>query len=221
VLAEQLISQALPVLQPADTGQQALNFMDDYRISHLPVIKEKEYLGLITDKMVYDLNLAEERIESHIMHLHTPNVHAKQHLYEVASMMYKLNLTLIPVVDEEHNYLGSITLSNVSAIFAQMMSLLEPGGIIILETTWNNYSASQISQIVEGNDARILSLFVTRISQTDNIEVMLKLDKVDLSSVIQTFTRYDYQIAAVYMDDSALNDMYEDRLGQFLRYLNI
>jgi len=101
------------------------------------------------------------------------------------------------------------------------MSLLEPGGIIILETTWNNYSASQISQIVEGNDARILSLFVTRISQTDNIEVMLKLDKVDLSSVIQTFTRYDYQIAAVYMDDSALNDMYEDRLGQFLRYLNI
>jgi Mg/Co/Ni transporter MgtE len=135
--------------------------------------------------------------------------------------MYKLNLTLIPVVDEEHNYLGSITLSNVSAIFAQMMSLLEPGGIIILETTWNNYSASQISQIVEGNDARILSLFVTRISQTDNIEVMLKLDKVDLSSVIQTFTRYDYQIAAVYMDDSALNDMYEDRLGQFLRYLNI
>ena len=49
----------------------------------------------------------------------------------------------------------------------------------------------------------------------------IKLDKVDLSAVIQTFTRYNYEIAAVYMDDSMLDDMYEDRLEQFLKYLNM
>ncbi len=221
VIAEQLISETLPVMKPADTGQQALNLMDVYRVSHLPVVKDREYLGLISDKLIEDLNLAEERIEAHVMQLHTPHVHAKQHLFEVASVIYKLNLTVVPIVDEEHNYIGAITLNDVAGKFAQLMSFLEPGGIIILETTWNNYSASQICQIVEGNDARILSLFVSRISQSDNISIMLKLDKVDLSSVIQTFTRYDYQISTVYMDDSTLTDMYEDRLEQFLRYMNI
>jgi len=221
VIAEKLLSETLPVMRPEDTGQQALNLMDDYRVSHLPVVKEKEYLGLISDKLIEDLSLTGERIEAHVMQLHTPHVHAKQHLFEVASVMYKLNLTVVPVVDEEHNYIGAITLSDVAARFAQLMSFSEPGGIIILESTWNNYSASQIAQIVEGNDARILSLFVSRVSSSDHISIMLKLDRVDLSAVIQTFTRYDYQISAVYMDDAMLDDMYEDRLEQFLRYMNI
>lgn len=221
MLAENLISETLPIMRPSDTGQQALNWMDLFRVSHIPVVKDREYLGLISDKFIYDLNLHEEQIESQIMQLHTPHVHPKQHLFEVGSIMYTLGVSVIPVVDEEHNYLGAITLPDVSAKFAQHMSLMEPGGIIILQTNWNNYSTSQISQIVEGNDARILSLFAYRIEGSDNMEVAIKLNRMDLSSVIQTFTRYDYQIASVYMDDSMLNDMYDDRLEQFLKYLNI
>jgi signal-transduction protein with cAMP-binding, CBS, and nucleotidyltransferase domain len=221
LIAENLIAETLPVMRPGDTGQQALNWMDVYRVSHLPVVKEREYLGLISDKLIYDLNLTEESIDFHTMQLHTPHVHPRQHIFEVASIMYRLNLSVLPVVDDDHNYTGAITLDGLSGRFARLFSLQEPGGIIILQTTWNNYSASQISQIVEGNDARILGLFVNRIEQSDNLEVTIKLDKVDLSSVIQTFTRYDYLISAVYMDDSMLNDMYEDRMEQLLRYMNI
>ncbi|HOY52029.1 MAG TPA: hypothetical protein PLX49_09695 [Prolixibacteraceae bacterium] len=135
--------------------------------------------------------------------------------------MYKLNLEVIAVVDSSHNYLGAILLRDLSARLARLFSVTEPGGVLILRTTWNKYSTSQISQIIEGNDTRILSLFVSRTEKSDLIEVTIKLDKVDLSAVIQTFTRYDYEIAAVYMDDSMLNDMYEDRLEQFLKYLNM
>jgi acetoin utilization protein AcuB len=221
VLAENLISEILPVLKPSDTGQQALNLMDVFRVSHLPVVRDKYYVGLISDQFIYDRNLAEESLENHLSQLYTPHVLPKQHIIEAASLMYKMNISVIPVTDEEHTYIGSITIYDISRQFAQLVSLQEPGGIIILQTVPNNYSASQISQIVEGNDSRILSLFVSRIAGSDNLEVTIKLDKVDLASVIQTFTRYNYNITSVFMDESILDDMYEDRLEQFLRYMKI
>lgn len=219
MLAEDLISLTLPVLHPADKGQQALNLMDVFRVSQLPVVRDKEYLGLISDLFIYDMNRPEDPIENHLAQLPTPHVSLNQHIFEVGAMMYKLNLNVLPVTDADHNYLGSITIFDLALHFARLVSIPDPGGIIILETAANNYSASQISQIVESNDARILTLFVSRTEEPDHLEITLKLDKMDLSSVIQTFTRYNYVIKAVYMDESLLNDMFQERLEEFLRYM--
>ncbi len=221
VVAENLINATLPVLHPSDTGKQALALMDRFRVSHLAVVSGEEYLGLINDKFIGDLKLAENTLESEISLLSKPHVHTGYHLLEVASLMQALHLSLVPVLDEEHHYKGALALTNLSGVFFQMVSLQDPGGILVLQTPRNNYSTVQISQIIEGNDARILCLFVSRIPESDNLEVTLKLDKVDLSSVIQTFTRYGYQISAAYMDDSVLYDLYEDRMEQFLRYINV
>jgi len=221
VLAEKMISETVPVIQPSDTGQRALNCMDVLRVSHLPVVRGKEYQGLISDKYIDDFNLTDVPLDSQNLQLPAPHVHLKQHIYEAATVIYKLNLSLLPVLDDEHNYFGSITLSDFSRQLCRILSVEEPGGVIILQTTRNNYSVSQISQIIEGNDAKILNLFVTRIEDTDNLEVTIKLDQVDISAVLQTFTRYDYQISAVYMDDSMLSSMYEDRLELLLRYMNL
>ena len=85
----------------------------------------------------------------------------------------------------------------------------------------NYYSLVQISQIVESNDTKILSFFLNRISGTTRLEIILKLDKEDLSPVIQSFSRYNYQIKAVYLDNSMLNDLYQDRYDQFMKFMNI
>jgi acetoin utilization protein AcuB len=221
MLAEKIISETLPVLHPSDTGQQALGLMDVFRVSELPVVRDKAYLGLLSDKLIYDLNLPEERIEVKIKQLHTPHVHAKQHILEAAAVMYKLNLSVLPVVDDEHNFIGTITLHDLTGKLALMISIQEPGGIIVLQVNRNNYSTSQISQIVEGNDARILNLFTYKNDDSENLEIVIKLDKVDISPVIQTFTRYNYQITSVFNDDSMLNEMYEDRMEEFIRYMEI
>jgi acetoin utilization protein AcuB len=221
VLAKNLISEAVPFLMLSDTGQKALNCMETFRISHLPVVKDYTYIGLISDRFIEDLNLAESTLEEYSSQIPPIHIHPEQHIYEVASLMYKNNLSLLPVVNEEHAYLGSVTLTDVSAQLIRMLSVPEPGGVIVLQTAGNNYSASQISQIVEGNDARILSLLVNRTDESGNLEITVKIDRVDLSAVLQTFLRYGYQINAVYMDDSILHDMYEDRVELLLRYMNI
>ncbi len=221
MFAKELISDIIPVLKPEDKGQTALNWMDTFRVSHLPVVKEEEYLGLISDKFIYDLNLNEEVIDKHIMQLHTPHIHENQHIVEAASAMYKLLVTVLPVVNDVHTYKGCIILPDISREFARMLSLGEPGGVIILNIPDHSYSLSQISQIVESNDTRLLSFFALKPVDSDMLQVTIKLNKVDLSGVIRTFERYDYQIASVFMDDSMLQDLYEDRLEQFIRYLNI
>lgn len=221
MLAENLISDSLTSIKSSEKGKKALNLMDVYRVSHIPVVNNTKYLGLVSDKIIYDLNLLEEPIETQLDKLNTSHVHKDQHIFEVAILMYKLKLSVLPVLDTDHYYLGAITLYDLARRFAKLFSLEEIGGVIILEMDVNNYSLSEISQIVESNDVRILSCFMDRKHGTNFIDVILKLNKEDLSPVIQSFMRYNYNVKAVYLDQSELKDLYKDRFDLFMRFMNI
>jgi len=195
--------------------------MDVFRVSHLAVVDNSKYLGMVSDKLIYDLDILDKPVSNVLDKLNTAHVHEDQHIFEVAILMYKLKLSVIAVLDAEHYYIGSITLYDLARRFARLFSLQEIGGVIVLEMNVNNYSLAQISQIVESNDTKILSFFMNRIPGTNNLDIILKLDKEDLSPVIQTFMRYDYNVKAVYLDHSMLNDLYKDRYDQFMKYMNI
>lgn len=221
MLAEKLISDSLTSVNSAETGRKALNHMDVYRVSHIPVVNESKYLGLVSDKLIYDLNLLDLPIETQLDKLNTSHVHREQHIFEVAILMYKLKLSVLPVLDTDHYYLGAITLYDLARRFAKLFSLEETGGVIILEMNVNNYSLSEISQIVESNDIKILSCFLDRKHGTNILDVILKLDNDELSPLIQAFIRYDYNVKAVYLDQSELKDLYKDRFDQFMKFMNI
>jgi CBS domain-containing protein len=204
-----------------EKGKRALNTMDVYRVSHIPVVNGSIYLGLVSDKLIYDLNLLELPIELLLDKLNTSHVHKDQHIFEVAILMYKLKLSVLPVLDSDHNYLGAITLYDLARRFAKLFSLEEIGGIIILEMNVNNYSLSEISRIVESNDIKILSCFLDRKPGTHILDVILKLNDDELSPLIQAFMRYDYNVKAVYMDQSEIGDLYKDRFDQFMKFMNI
>jgi CBS domain-containing protein len=221
LLAEKLISDSLTSVSSTEKGKRALNTMDVYRVSHIPVVNGSIYLGLVSDKLIYDLNLLELPIELQLDKLNTSHVHKDQHIFEVAILMYKLKLSVLPVLDSDHNYLGAITLYDLARRFAKLFSLEEIGAVIILEMNVNNYSLSEISRIVESNDIKILSSFIDRKPGTNVLDVILKLDKDELSSLIQAFMRYDYNVKAVYMDQSEIGDLYKDRFDQFMKFMNI
>ena len=221
MLAVKLISNVIPSVRSTEKGKKILNTMDVFRVSHLPVVDDNRYIGLISDKFIYDMNLVKSSIEKETAKLATTHVHEEQHIFEVASLMYKLKLSVIPVLKSGHEYLGAITLYDLARRFARYFSLEEVGGVIVLEVNVNDYSLTQISQIVESNDTKILSFFLNRIPGTNSLEIIIKLDKEDLSPVIQTFTRYDYNVKGIYLDHSMLNDLYMDRYQQFMKYMNI
>lgn len=221
MLAENLISDSLTSVNSAEKGKQALNYMDMYRVSHIPVVNDSKYLGLVSDKIIYDLNLLEDPIETQLDKLNIVHVHNKQHIFEIAILMHKLKLSVVPVLDTDHYYLGAITLYDLARRFAKLFSLEETGGVIILEMDIHNYSLAEISRIVESNNVKILSSFMDHKRGTNMVDVILKLNKEDLSPVIQSFMRYDYNVKGVYLDQSELKDLYKDRFDQFMKFMNI
>ena len=110
MLAENLISEVVPAIKSSEKGQKALNWMDVFRVSHIPVVNGANYLGLVSDKMIYDLDLIDKPIETEIEKLNTSHVHKDQHIFEVAIVMYKLKVSVVAVLDTDHYYLGAITL---------------------------------------------------------------------------------------------------------------
>ncbi len=221
MLAKDLLSDVIPSIMTSDTGIKALTWMEIFRISHLPIVNNNEFLGLISDTDIYDLNEADEPIGSHPLSLIRPFVYRNQHIYEVISLVSKLNLSLIPVLNEQNHYMGCITMQNLVAKFSKLTGANESGAIIILELNVNDYVLTEIAQIVEGNDAKILSLYVSTFKTSTQLNVTLKLNTSDLSSVVQTFERYNYNIKASFMEDEALEHFYEDRFEEFMNYLDI
>jgi len=221
VTASELISDSIPTVSLEETGLKALNLMEVFHVNHLPVVNGAEYFGVISDQDIYNADNFEEQIEQYGINFPQPHVHRNQHVFEVVGIASQCGVTVVPVLDMDHSYMGAISQREANRKLADLVAVNEPGGIIVLELCKTDYSLSQIAQIVESNDAKILSFFVSRPSESSKeLDVTIKLNKMDLSGVLQTFTRYDYNIKATYMDDSRINNLYDDRFDQFMRYLN-
>ena len=221
MLAKELISEVVPTLKTSDTGLQALSWMEIFRISHLPIVNNREFLGLISDKDIYNLNMAEEPIGNHKLSLFSPFVRMDQHIYEVIEIVSRLELTVVPVLDGENNYLGLITLNDLLQRFAGLSALKHPGGIIELELNVNDYTLTQIAQIVEGNDAKILSMYLSSPEDSMLMNVTIKVNTTDITSILQTFNRYNYKVKASYMESEEMESLMKNRYDEFMKYLSI
>lgn len=221
MLAKDLISEVVPALRTSDTGLQALNLMEVFRISHLPIVNHNEFLGLISDNDIYDMNMAEEPIGNHMLTLQTNFVYEYEHIYQVISEIYKAKLTLAPVLKENKEYMGCITLKDLVDYFAKITAVDTPGGIIVVEMSSHDYSAAEITYILEANDAKILSMYVTSPENSMRLDVTIKTNKEDVSDIEQSFIRHDYTIKAVFSQESKMEELNEERFDAFMRYLNI
>jgi len=221
LIAKDLISDVVPALKTSDTGLKALNWMEIFRISHLPIVNNRDFLGLISDTDIYDLNMADEPIGNHSLSLFSPFVTSDQFIYEVIHMVARLKLTVVPVLDDQNNYLGLITMNELVQHFGDLVAVNNPGGILVLELHQNDYSLTQIAQIIESNDARILSFYVSTPENSMKMEIIIKTNSIDLSSITQTFERYDYHIKAAFMGEHEAETLYENRFESFMKYLNV
>ena len=221
MLAREMISDVVPALKTSDTAQTALNWMEIFRVSHLPIVNETDYLGLISDSDIYDLNQPEEPIGNHSLSLPRPSVKGTQHIYEVLALAARHKLTVVPVVDDDNLYGGVITYNELISAMAAISAVDQPGGVIILQVLQRDYSMSRISQIVESNDARILSMHITSNPDSTVLEITLKINTADLASIIRTFERYSYEVTTWVTDNDEMDRFYTDRYNLLMKYLNM
>ncbi len=220
MLAKDLISEVIPVVKTSDTGAQTLTWMENFRVSHLPVVNNTDFLGLVSDSDIYALDDPDAALGSHHLSLFSPFVLEQQHFYEVVDLVHRLNLTIIPVLNQDKVYLGSIVLRDLVKHFARFIAADQPGAIIILSMTSHDYSITEIGRLIEENNAKLLSLSAVSPPDSMQLEVSLKVNTQDVTSILRSFERYGYAIHATYLEDEELDDLYRSRYEEFMRYLN-
>jgi acetoin utilization protein AcuB len=219
--AKDLISEIIPSLKTSDTGQTALNWMEIFRISHLPIVNNQDFLGLISDTDIYDTNQPDEPIGNHELTLLKPYVTDDQHLFEVIGLAARLRLSVVPVLNNKNHYRGVITTNDLIHYIAGMSSLDQPGGILVLELIEHDYSLSQIAQIVESNNIKVLSMYVTSPRESTRLELTLKVNATDLLALIKTFERYNYDVKTWVTTNDSINRFYSERFDLLMKYLNM
>lgn len=220
MLVKEISIDKLIPLKTSDSGLTALAWMEEFKVSHWPVVNEEDFLALVCDTDIYNLNNPEEALGNHQLSLLRPYVSIHQSIFDLIKIVDEQNLSLIPVLDEHHRYLGVITLRTLLIHTSRLLGVKEPGAVIILELNQNDYFLSQIVQIVESSDSRILSLNVFIIPESTRLNVIIKINRVELGPVLQTFTRFNYTIKAYFTDESMSDDLL-DRYDEFMNFLNI
>lgn len=220
MLAKDLISIDIPPLKVGDDAQKALEWMDEFKVSHLPVIDKTHYVGIVSDAEILDHISATDHLSKIRRTLSKPFVYEQYHAYEVLKMYSLLKISVIPVIDSKEHYIGVVTMQKMLDYFAQITAAQEPGSIIVLELHQRDYSLSQIAQIAESNGAKVLSLFLTPRPESTELDVTLKLNIQDVSAVLQTFERYSYTIKASFAHN-VQNKAIKDRYDALMHYLNI
>ncbi len=221
MVARELISDSVPTIKPTDNGEDALILMEEFKITHLPVVDNGALLGLISEADIFELKQPEAPFGNHNLSLQSPFVLEQSHLYDVAELMTRLNLTVVPVVHQsEAEYVGSILHTRVAHELANFFALHGPGGIISLQMKEVNYSMFEIARIVEDSGARILSSSVKVEPESRFYQVTIKLNLEDISSVIKAFERYGYHVESYYMNSGMLDTIMQERFDSLIRYLD-
>jgi acetoin utilization protein AcuB len=218
--AKELITEEIPPLMHTDSGEKALRWMDEFKVSHLPVLKNGNFVGVLSEADVLDKMSVDASLDSLFDHLPRPYVHENAHIYEVLAKLSDHRVSVLPILDENEKYIGCTTVYHLLTVIANTGSIKETGGILVLEVNTNDYSLSQIAQIVESNNAKILSSYILSTVDSTKIEVTLKINQLELSPIIRTFERYDYTIKASYQKSQIDDDMQQryDELMNFLKF---
>ncbi|MBL4669615.1 MAG: CBS domain-containing protein [Flavobacteriales bacterium] len=219
MIASKLISYDIPPLKLSDTGVKALDWMEEFKTSELPVVDDGKYIGLIRESEILDRNDIDNPIKDYRLNFTMPFAYENRHLFEVISLIVENDINILPVVNQNEQYLGLITPQKIINHLSQIVSVTNAGSILTLEVNVKDYSLSEIARMVESDDAKVLSSFITSHPDSTKLEVTLKINKTEISRILHTFERFNYIVLASYNESEYHQDL-KNRYDEFMRFLN-
>ncbi len=220
MVAIELVTDIIPPVGNADSIQKAVDRMIEFRIRHLPIVNDGQFAGLLAEDDLIEAADYQAPIGDVALSLINPFVLEDQHIYDVVRIFNEQRLTVVPVLNHKNKYLGLVSINSLAEYFAQLTSASQPGGIIVLEIDSKNNSLAHMAQIVESDNAQILSSYVRTFPDSTRMEVTLKVNKKDISAILSTFLRYEYTIKATF-NHSGDNDNSRERYESLMNYLNL
>jgi hypothetical protein len=217
-LSDYIINDIKPLRNNSKISDLQLLF-NQLTYSHIPIENDDHvFLGCFceTDAHCFE---SDKSLSEYSYAIEDFFVRNKTLWLDVLEAFARNSANIMPVLDEKNNYLGYYELNDIISLFGESPFFTAPGGIIVVEKGINDYSLSEICQIVESNNGKVLGAFVSKM-RNDVAQVTVKIGNVGLNSILQTFRRYSYNIVSGHEDDS-LNESLKERSDYLNKYLNI
>lgn len=220
MIAAEHINEFIPYLSPNDSVQKAIDWMEEYKLQHLPVVDEKKCLGLLAENTIFEAYDFSAKINTFPLVCENVGLFLNNHVYDAIHLFHKHEISLVPIVNKKLEYVGVISIYDIINSLSDISSFKNIGAIVVLKIRDYNYSLHEISRIVESNNVKILSSHIQESSEVNFIEVTLKLNTKSIDAVVASFERYCYNIIAIFHRDIS-SDSDEDKLDHFFKFLNI
>ncbi|MEP3838233.1 MAG: acetoin utilization protein acuB [Algibacter sp.] len=217
-LSQLIINDIAPLSDKSETGDLKQLF-NQLTFSHIPVKNENGvYIGCFSDTDAHCFDSGKS-LGTYLYALEDFFVRSNTLWLDVLEAFAVNSANIMPVLNEKNEYLGYYELNDVISLFSESPFFSEAGGILVVEKGINDYSFSEISQIVESNDGKLLGAFVSKMN-TDLVQVTLKIGNTGLNEIIQTFRRYSYNVVSGHEEDGYIETL-KERSDYLNKYLNM
>lgn len=220
MLTANLINNNIPRLKPQDSVAKALQLVSDFKLTHLPVVSDNKFLGLISEDDLMDVEEPKSVIEA----LQESFIHAavldSAHFLIAVNCSIQFDTNVVPVINAENDFSGVISTTDLLKALGNFSGANEIGGIIVMEMERSQFAISEISRIVESNDCTILHLNTIIHPETGMLTVTIHINKREIATVVSTFERYDYHISYYFGIQHFENEI-ESNYRNFMHYLDI
>ncbi|MEO6539924.1 MAG: CBS domain-containing protein, partial [Ferruginibacter sp.] len=210
----------IPRLRLKDSVSKALRLISDFRVTHLPVVKDDKFLGLISEDDLLDQETPKMPIEFMQEFFIQAAVRENEHFLNAVTCSNQIESTVVPVVNEENELMGVITTNDLLKTLGNFAGTNEIGGIIVLEMERSQFAISEISRLVESNEATILHLNTTVHAETGMLTVTLHINKKEISAIVATFERYEYDVIYYFGNENFENEIHSN-YRHLMNYLDI
>ena len=219
--ARDLINYMIPPLRPTDSVDKASRWMEELRLTELPVAEGEDYLGIITEEMLFSDTQNGSCVSDFVLEGKECQVEDSRHFYEVLRTAYYSGNRIIGVTDDEKRYLGAISVEDIVEAFAETSSIKNAGAILVISTNVRDYYLSEISRLVESADTKIISSYiVTDQEDPSQLTLTIKINKEETSYVIPILENNGYQVIESFSESPA-SIMEKDRLGHLMNFLKL
>lgn len=219
MLNKELISSDIPTLSLTDSALYAIDMMNEHQLSQMPVVSGDQYHGLVFEQDLLNIDEAGE-VGSLSNHFSRVAVKANRHFLESVQTSNDYNLSIIPVIENENDFAGVILATDLLKHLGKITGASIPGGLIVLEIDQRNFSFAEISKLVETNDAQITQLNTYWDTSLDAFFVTIKINKFEISDIIATFQRYDYNVKYYFGEEMYENEL-RNNYDHLMNYLSI
>jgi len=220
MLAVELNNNNIPQLQLQDTVAKALQLFSDFKVSHLPVVAEEKFVGLISEEDLLDANNKNMLIELLQKDFILASINENDHFLQAVNISNQYQTNIVPVINFDKELVGTISGQTLLRTLGYFSGSQEIGGIIVLEMERNEFTISEISRIVESNEATVLHLNTTIQPETGLLRVTIHINKKELSAVVAAFERYEYDVIYYFGEEKFENEI-QSNYRHLMNYLDI